>query len=80
MHVCTRFPVVFGAGAQIADMTLHQPDHTRLADAHPASERHLNARAFAGPELPNPQPLHQPPNRNSTRFTRTADGLETATP
>ena len=32
------------------------------------------------PELPNPQPLHQPPNRNSTRFTRTADGLETATP
>jgi hypothetical protein len=32
------------------------------------------------PELPNPQPLHQPPNRNSTRFTRTADGLDTATP
>ena len=32
------------------------------------------------PELPNPQPLHQPPNRNSTRFTRTTDGLETATP
>jgi hypothetical protein len=32
------------------------------------------------PELPNAQPLHQPPNRNSTRFTRTADGSDTATP
>jgi hypothetical protein len=32
-----RFPVVFGAGAQIADMTLHQPDHHdwQMAIRHP---------------------------------------------
>ena len=32
------------------------------------------------PELSNPQPLRRPPNPNSTRFTRTADGSDTATP